>query len=61
MKLTIEAVHNEQRGPYFFFHGDVDDKGMHSFAGSADDIDTAFDMAKECIEVELEYQRESES
>lgn len=54
MKITIESVRDEVRGPIFHFYGDVDPAGLHSFSGTADDLDTAFDMAKECIEIETE-------
>jgi len=49
MNITIEEV-NEGSKMVFFFHG-THPNGL-DFCGTADDVITTIDMAKECAEME---------
>jgi len=55
MKITIESIRDEADNPCFHFYGDADAEGLHSFSGTAEDIETAFSMAKECIAIECAH------
>ena len=55
MRITIESVRDPERGPCYYYHGDVDNEGHHSFAGTEDNLNAAFEAAKECIRIESQH------